>query len=162
MKLHKRLPRVDLPNATYFASVDTAGRRAWFADRSRAEMLCRLICAERGRSVLLHAFVVMPHHYHLLVTLLGDHRLPRVIQRINSLSARRINRSVGRSGRLWARRFYDHVVRNLDDFQECFNYIHENPRVSGMVASPAECPYSSASYWENGTSPWGEFDPPWP
>ncbi len=84
------------------------------------------------------------------------------MQRITSLSARQINRAVGRSGRLWARRFYDHVVRNRDDFDECSKYIDWNPCASGLVASPAEYTYSSSSYWENGTSPWGEFDPPWP
>jgi len=135
------------------------GRRAWFAEASRAETLCGLICAERGRSVLLHAFVVMPHHYHALVTLLDDHRLPRIVQRVNSLSARQINRSLGRHGQLWARRFYDHVVRNAEDFEGRFDYIHENPRASGIVASPEEYQYSSASYWARGASPWGEFDP---
>jgi putative transposase len=69
---------------------------------------------------------------------------------------------VGRSGRLWARRFYDHVVRNEDDFEECVRYIHGNPLVSGIVASPGEYPYSSVGYSENGASDWGEFDPPWP
>ena len=160
MKRHSRLPRVDLPNATYFASATTAGRRAWFAASGPADELCRLICAERGKTVLLHAFAVMPDHYHLLVTLLGDHRLPRIVQRINSLSARHINRSLSRSGRLWRRRFYDHVVRNAEDFAECLAYIHHNPCASGLAASAAEYRHSSAGYWEHGSSPWGEFDPP--
>jgi len=160
MKLHRRLPRVDLPNATYFASVSTAERIAWFADPTRAEALCWLICRERGRSVLLHAFVVMPHHYHLLVTLLGDHRVPGVVQRVKSICARQVNAALGRRGRLWAHRFYDHVVRNAEDFAECMKYIHDNPRASGLAASPTAYPFSSASYWETGQSRWGEFDPP--
>jgi REP element-mobilizing transposase RayT len=102
----------------------------------------------------------MPNHYHLLLTLLGDHRIHQVIQRINSLSARRVNALEGRCGRLWARRFYDHVVRNQDDFGECLRYIHDNPRAGGLTDVSSAYPYSSASYWEDAWSVWGEFDPP--
>jgi REP element-mobilizing transposase RayT len=159
MKLYRRLPRIDLPNATYFATVSTAGRKHWFSRPACAEALCHLICAERGRSFLLHAFVVMPDHYHLLVTLLGDYRIPSVVGKINSVSARRVNALVGRCGPIWSRRFYDHVVRNGDDFDECFSYIHDNPRASALVPSAAEYPYSSAAFFECLQSPWGQFDP---
>ncbi len=152
MKRYRRLPRIDLPNATYFASVTTAGSRSWFAQPRHAAMLSRLICAERGRSALLHGFVVMPNHYHVLLTLLGEHRIHEVIQRINSLSARRVNRLEGRRGRLWARRFHDHVVRNQDDFDECLQYIHENPRVGGLAEVSCAYPYSSAGCWEEAKS----------
>jgi len=157
---HRRLPRSDLPNETYFVSVTTARLTRWFDDPSAAESLCRLICDERGRSFLLHAFVVMPDHYHLLVTLLAAHRIPQVVQRINSLSARFLNAAIGREGRIWARRFYDHVVRNTDDFHECMQYIHHNPRVAVLVESPCDHIYSSAAFWEMRESRWGEFDPP--
>jgi putative transposase len=152
--------RIDLPNATYFASVTTAGSRQWFAETRHAEVLSRLICAERGRSDLLHGFVVMPDHYHVLLTLVDNHRIHQVIQRVNSLSARRVNAVEGRHGRLWARRFYDHVIRNQDDFDECLRYIHDNPRVAGLVTVSSAYRYSSAGYWENAKSAWGEFDPP--
>jgi REP element-mobilizing transposase RayT len=102
----------------------------------------------------------MPDHYHLAVTLLGAHRIPAVVQKINSLSAQSLNAVVGREGRIWARRFYDHVVRNMDDFHECMQYIHDNPRVAGMVDSSADYPYSSAVFWEMRESRWGQFDPP--
>jgi putative transposase len=119
-----------------------------------------MICGERGCSFLLHAFVVMADHYHLLATLLGAHRIPQVVQKINSLSARSLNAAIGREGRVWARRFYDHVVRNSDDFHECMRYIHHNPVVAGVVESPSDYPYTSAAFWEMHESRWGEFDPP--
>jgi len=157
---HRRLPRLDLPSQIYFVSVTTARFAPWFQNPQAAESLCRLICGERGRSFLLHAFIVMPHHYHLLVTLLAEHRIPQVIQRLNSQSARAVNAAVGRAGRLWARRFYDHVVRNTEDFRQCMDYIHYNPVAAGMVESASEYPYSSAAFWETGRSRWGKFDPP--
>jgi len=159
MKLYRRLPRLDLPNTTYFANITTADRRRWFGHPSCAEALCELICAERGQSVLLHAFVVMPDHYHLLVTLLGDHRLPSVVGKINSLAARRVNALMVQSGGMWSRRFYDHGIRGTEDFEECFKYIHDNPRARGLVAVAAEYPFSSASFFETGESRWGSFDP---
>jgi REP element-mobilizing transposase RayT len=161
MKLCRRLPRIDLLNATYFATVTTAQRKRWFSDPACAEALCQLICAERGRAYLLHAFVVMPDHYHLLITLLDDHRLPSVVGRINSLAARRVNALVGRRGPIWSRRFYDHVVRNHEDLRECLGYIHDNPRASGLVPAAPDYLYSSASFFEDLPSPWGEFDLAW-
>jgi len=160
MKLYRRLPRLDLPNTTYLANITTAGRQRWFARPACAEALCQLISAERGRSILLHAFAVMPDHYHLLATLLHDHRLPQVVGRINSLSARRVNELSGRSGRLWSRRFYDQGIRDSDDFEECFRYINDNPRASGLVTVAAHYPYSSAGFFETGESGWVPFDPP--
>jgi putative transposase len=159
MRIYRRLPRLDLPNATYFVSVTTAGMRPWFNQPELAEALAHLIYARRGKSVLLHAFVVMPDHYHLVATLLGEHRIPAVVGGINSLSARQVNACVEREGRLWARRFYDHVVRNENDFQECVAYVHDNPRAAGLVQEAADYQFSSAAYWERGVLRWGEFDP---
>jgi REP element-mobilizing transposase RayT len=159
-RIYRRLPRLDLPNEAYFVSVTTYRSEPWFQHPHAAEALCRLICAERRRSVLLHAFVVMLDHYHLLVTLLGQHRIPQVVGRINSVAARQVNSAVGRHGRIWAKRFYDHVIRNSDDFQDRMTYIHENPREEGLVDAPAHYLYSSAAFWELGSSQWGPMDPP--
>jgi putative transposase len=158
MRIYRRLPRLDLPNATYFVSVTTAKMLPWFNEPALATALSRLIYAEREKSILLHAFVVMPDHYHLVATLLGDHRIPVVVGRINSLSAKQVNAYQGRVGSIWARRFYDHVIRNEDDFQECISYVHDNPRTAGFVLEAADFQFSSASYWEKGASHWGSFD----
>lgn len=101
----------------------------------------------------------MPDHYHLLATLKEDHRTPSLVGRVNSLSARRVNSLLGRRGRIWSRRFYDHVVRNQEDFDQCCASIHDNPRAAGLVGVAGEYPYSSARFFEGLSSPWGPFDP---
>jgi putative transposase len=44
---------------------------------------------------------------------------------------------------VWQKRFYEHVIRDDRDFAAHVEYIHYNPVKHGLVASPAEWPWSS-------------------
>ena len=43
------------------------------------------------------------------------------------ISAKRINGSIENSLVIWQRSFYDHVIRNEQDYYEIAKYIVENP-----------------------------------
>lgn len=43
---------------------------------------------------------------------------------------------------LWQTRFYDHVIRNAQDFEENLDYIAMNPVVAGYVSHPSFYPYT--------------------
>lgn len=45
------------------------------------------------------------------------------------ISAKRINSSIENSFVIWQRSFYDHVIRNEQDYYEIAKYIEENPLV---------------------------------
>ena len=53
---------------------------------------------------------------------LGD-----VMRAFKSLSAIRVNRMVMRTGSLWQRNYYEHVIRDEDDLNRIRQYIFENP-----------------------------------
>jgi putative transposase len=55
--------------------------------------------------------------------------------------------------RIWQTRFYDHVVRDEEDWRTRLNYMHDNPVRAGLVGSPTDHTWSSAMFWETGTGP---------
>ena len=93
---------------------------------------------------LLHAFVVMPNHVHVLLT--PREELPRVTRWIKGVSARRANQLLGRTGRPFCQdESFDRWVRDHREFNRIRRYIEQNPVQAGLVQSPEQWPYSSAS-----------------
>jgi putative transposase len=96
-------------------------------------------------SYILHAWVVMPNHVHLLITPRSD--VPRLLQKLKGSTARQANQLMGRTGPFWQEESYDHLVRNSKEFGRIESYIVRNPVQAGLVQSAEEYPWSSASRW---------------
>jgi putative transposase len=79
----------------------------------------------------LDAWVIMPNHLHALVAP-EDQTLGDVMQNWKGGSAFEINRLLGRSGPLWQKEPYDHIVRSEAQFQHYRRYIAENPIKAGL------------------------------
>ncbi len=79
-----------------------------------------------GERVLTGDFVVMPNNVHALMTPLDGHELEDICQSIKSYTAREINRVPGRTGQLWQRDSYDHIVRIVDQLEAFQLYIAAN------------------------------------
>jgi REP element-mobilizing transposase RayT len=93
---------------------------------------------------LLHAYVIMPNHVHLLIT----PRLPlsRIMRGIKGVSARDANRILERRGKaFWQDESYDHWVRDEEEFGKIRFYIEHNPVSAGLVKRPEDWKWSSAS-----------------
>lgn len=90
-------------------------------------------------------FVVMPDHYHAALALGNTKSLSDAMWSIGKYTAARINRLLGRTGGLWEEGFYDHLIRDRDDFDEVLKYVHENPVAAGLVESVELWPYSTAN-----------------
>jgi hypothetical protein len=62
---------------------------------------------------------------------------------------------------LWQRRFWEHAIRDDQDFERCSNYVHFNPVKHRLVSKPGEWPFSSLHrYVRAGILPcdWGGDD----
>ena len=151
---HRRLPRVDLPSHTYALTCCVDRRRRLFAEADLADALIALWVEARDRGdLVLHGYVVMPDHYHVLVTLTGAPSVSNVVQRLHGAFGRMVRARGFRGRRVWQRRFYDHVVRGEEDWRTQLNYLHGNPVRAGLVESAADYLWSSAAFWETGTGP---------
>ncbi len=92
---------------------------------------------------LLHEFVVMPNHFHLLITP-QKVSLERALQLIKGGFSYRAKQELGFSGELWQTSFYDHRVRDALEYLKIRDYIHQNPVRRGLAPSAEEYPHSSA------------------
>ncbi len=85
------------------------------------------------------AFVVMPDHFHWLVTL-GNADLPKLMRRVRSQSAVKVNRFNSTNGQIWQRGYHDHALRKEEDLQSTARYVVANPLRAGIVKHLADYP----------------------
>ena len=79
------------------------------------------------------AYVVMPDHLHWLMQLGHQYSLSTVVANVKSISARRINQYMNRTGRFWQCGFHDHALRCEEDIQDIARYVVANPLRAGIV-----------------------------
>jgi REP element-mobilizing transposase RayT len=96
-----------------------------------------------GRTMRLHAAVIMPDHVHLLFTALRDvegwtFALPEIMKAIKGTSARSVNKLSGKSGTVWQDESFDHVLRGNESFSETVDYIRQNPVRKKLVERPED------------------------
>ncbi len=137
-----RYRRARIPGAIYFFTVTLRDRRSDLLTR-RAELLRQVFRGvRRERPFTIEAIVVLPDHLHTMWTLPpGDADYAsrwRAIKARFSWSLARDGVPLIRNRRgeydLWQRRFWEHLIRDEDDFARHADYIHCNPVKHGLVA----------------------------
>ncbi len=100
------------------------------------------LCQEDSESIDIHAWVVLPNHYHLLIE--GDLRVfARWVSRLHNGAATRWNREDRTPGRKVWHRFADRVIRSERHYYASLNYIHANPVKHGHAATADAWTWSS-------------------
>jgi 1-hydroxy-2-methyl-2-(E)-butenyl 4-diphosphate synthase len=87
-----------------------------------------------GERYTLFAWSVMPNHVHVMLRPEGKHELEDIVQAWKSFSAKKANELLGRSGTFWQAEYYDHLVRDADDFRRQVRYLLENPNKGNVSA----------------------------
>jgi putative transposase len=139
--------RVYVPGGVYFFTVVTHDRAPVFVDDNRVDVLrCAFRKVMARRPFQIDAIVVLPEHLHCIWRLPeGDADFSfrwreikkAVSQEIDTATNRRRERMV------WQRRFWEHTIRDEDDWCRHVDYIHYNPVKHGLVSRPGEWPWSS-------------------
>jgi REP-associated tyrosine transposase len=99
---------------------------------------------ERG-AYLLHEFVVMPNHLHLLLTPGGETSLEKAVQLIKGGSSHQIYEQRENKIQIWSSGFHEATIRGETDYEGRRHYIRMNPVEAGLAARPEDWAYSSAS-----------------
>jgi putative transposase len=127
---------------TYLVTAVTAQRRSLFQVTASAELLEQTIFDYRSQGrFLLHAFVIMPDHFHALITPAEDVSLEKAMQFIKGGFSFRLKSKL----EVWMRSFNESQIMSEEKFQNCLRYIEENPVRRGLAATPNEYRFSSAS-----------------
>ncbi len=129
---------------TFFVTTITAQRRPIFRDARTAELLIDVLSHYRSLGkFLLHEFVIMPDHVHVLLSPAPEISLERAMQFIKGgFSFRLGTRS---KGAIWQESFTNHRIRDEADYGIHRGYIRMNPVRAGLVARAEEYAYSSAN-----------------
>ena len=93
----------------------------------------------------LHAFVLMPDHFHVLLTPARDKTLERAFQLIKGGSAHALGKERQLRFPVWQRGFSDHRIRDAADYDNHVGYIEQNPVRKRIVTEDKEYRWSSAT-----------------
>src|SRR5579863_2769327 len=127
---------------TYFVTAVTAQRRSLFQVTATAELLERTLLDYHGQGkFLLHAFVIMPDHFHALITPAPDVSLEKAMQFIKGGFSFRLKSKLD----VWMRSFNESQISTEEKFMSCVRYVEENPVRKGLVAAAGEYAFSSAA-----------------
>ena len=130
-------------SGTYFITACTFQKQQLLQSDRMARLFLDVLLNYRAQEkYLLHEFVLMPDHFHLLITPLLT--LERALQLIKGGFSFRANRELGFQGEIWEKSFYDRRVRDWEEYSAYRQYIHRNPVKRGLALVPEEYPYSSA------------------
>jgi putative transposase len=130
---------------TFFVTSVTWRRRRLFQTDVNAEFLLRILFDYRDqRRFLLHEFVVMPDHFHLILTPAPTVSLEKAMQFIKGGFSYRFKKEAGFQMDIWEKSFTNHRIRDSQDFESHRQYVYMNPVRAALVDSPASYPYSSA------------------
>lgn len=147
--------RIEYPGATYHVTARGNERAEIFRDESDYQRLLeQLRLAQERHALVIHAYVLMRNHYHLLLeTPHGN--LSQAMQLINGSYTGYFNRRHRRAGHLFQGRYKSLLVEKESYLLELSRYIHLNPVRAGMVKYPEEYRWSSyRAYVGNAEEEW--------
>ena len=145
--------RYRVPGGCYFFTVNLLERRGNTLLNDRIELLREAVRrVRRSRPFTIDAWVVLPDHLHAIWTLPpGDDDFSTHWRLIKTCFVRGlpktewlsgVRRADGERG-IWQRRFWEHAIRDDEDYAAHMDYVHFNPVKHGLVTSLAEWPYST-------------------
>lgn len=160
--------RAHVPGATWFFTVNLAERKGNRLLVEKIDVLRTAFETVRARHPFrMDAVAILPDHLHCILTLPPDDMdfstrwglikgyFSRAVEKGERVSSSRAKR--GERG-IWQRRFWEHLIRDQDDFNRHADYIHWNPVKHGWVHCVADWPHSSFhEYVRHGVYPanWG-------
>jgi len=147
-----RLRRIADRDRIFFVTTNLARLAPTLSSSERDLVLRHLQRRRMQGDFLLFGYVVMPRHLHLLLMPHGR-GLAATMHALKRLTAADLSRIRGARGPIWQARYFDFVLRRVQDFWQKLEYIHQNPVVAGLVKQPDKWHWSSAAqYAQSGVS----------
>jgi len=100
-------------------------------------------------SFILHAFCLMPNHFHLLIEQVKDISISKIMSKLCTSYSKYINKKYHRVGHVFQDCFKAVLIENNPQLMWVSAYIHMNPVKDGTVNSPEKYPWSSYNDFVN-------------
>ena len=142
-----RLPRYVIPGQPQHIIQRGNNRQVIFAAEADYQFFRdALVEASIKHGLLIHAYVWMTNHIHLLATPQFDDSISKVFQSVGRKYVQYFNFTYKRSGTLWEGRYRATVVDSEQYLLTLMRYIEMNPVRADMVAHPRDYPWSSYGF----------------
>lgn len=158
--IRARIRRWYVSNAVYFIVGVTQNRRSLFAESCNVTLLRETLHNVKDLyPFTMQAYAFLPDHFHVLIFIPETTNVSKLMQSwqrnftLNYKTAHGITESL----RLWQRGFWDHVIRDADDWERHFHYIHYNPVKHGYARRAGDYPHTSFHEYVRR----GVYDPDW-
>jgi putative transposase len=152
--------RALVPGGTFFLTVVTFQRRQLFNEPEHVDLLRKTVAGVQQEYPFdFPAAVILPDHAHFLWTLPpGDSAYSQrvglvklrftqaLLGEMSASSSVSASRRKHRERDVWQRRFWEHTIRDEEDFEQHVEYIHYNPVKHGWVKCPHQWQYSSFAH----------------
>ncbi len=154
-----KVRRLRVTDRIFFVTANLVGTASPLTESEYPLIVEAFESSRRRLGFLLCGYVLMPDHWHALVSTHYPLTISRVVRDVKQLSARAINaasaqkflsrgdinRARRRRGSLWQHQFWDRFVRNAKEFAARLEYMHLNPVRKGLVARPEDWRWSSCN-----------------
>jgi putative transposase len=146
-----RYRRNFVPGGTYFFTVTLVDRSSKVLVEHVRALRDAFRTARREYPFEIEAIVILPDHLHAIFTLpTNDANFPGRWRRIKGHFSKtligagiELSRQPNGDLALWQRRYWEHTIRDENDFARHVDYIHFNPVKHGLVRRVCDWPHSS-------------------
>jgi putative transposase len=129
----------------FFVTSSIAGKRNLLQSDRSAGLFLKVLYDYRAQGKFrLHEFVVIPDHFHVLLTVDCNVTIEKAVQFIKGGFAFRAGRELGFMAPLWQKGFSEVRILDAEAYQHVAEYIRNNPVARHLVGEAAEFPHSSA------------------
>ena len=128
----------------FFATSVTYQRQPHFRDSRMANLFLETLFHYRKQGgYRLHDFVLMPDHFHIILTPSEKLSLEQSVQRIKGGFSFHAGKATHARSEIWQRSFTHHLILNTEDLEHHREYVLQNPVRARLVSKPEDYPYSS-------------------
>ncbi|MDB5038079.1 MAG: transposase [Bacteriovoracaceae bacterium] len=102
----------------------------------------------------IHHLEVMSNHYHLILSVSAETPIDLLMQQINSMVARILNKFLKRTGHFWEGRYKSKILNSLDYLQRSIAYVYQNPLKAKITKELFRSARSTIRFYWKGFLPW--------
>ena len=144
-----------VPGGTFFFTVTLRNRNISLLTDKVLLLKEAFQSVKKQHPFKIKAYVILPEHIHMIWELPdGDFNYSIRWKKIKTFFSKflvdsgfKFSKTKHGEYRLWQRRFWEHTIKDMADFENHVNYIHYNPIKHGLVRSLQDWPYSSFHFF---------------
>ncbi|HAV1958053.1 TPA: transposase [Enterobacter hormaechei subsp. steigerwaltii] len=128
-----------IPGGTWFFTVNLQNRQSDLLTCHIDSLRSATATVKRAKPFTINAWVILPEHMHCIWTLPeGDSDFSARWRDIKKTFSRNIEMR-----HVWQPRFWEHTIRNEQDYRRHMDYVYINPLKHGYVGKVVDWPYST-------------------